>query len=206
MTTYREDFLQAIARTEAHKLALDDFYLTSKERWLDTGPKLMELEQVLEVALAHLAPAALFAQCLAISCLLQEPISQWLGCRAYLTIGWLDNGTEKGLFKFDDAYIKKIVDENYEFGANESMHAWLTLPSLEIIDATYHTTDALVNKLPGKLGCIIATHADKHPAGLRYKPMIIGRGFLNGRQVGLPTPPRTREEVLSAAGIDSSSD
>jgi hypothetical protein len=182
MATYREDFLQAIARTRAHKFALDDVYLTTKERWLDTSSKLIGLEQAIELALAHLKPEALFAQCLAISCLLEEPISQWLGCSAYLTIGWLDNGTEKGLFKFDDAYIEKISDENYAFRENESMHAWLTLPTLEIIDVTYHTTNILANKLSDKLGRIIATHADKHPEGLVYKPMIVGRGFLKGRK------------------------
>lgn len=188
MATYREDFLQAIARTNAHKLALEDIYLTSTERWLDTGPKLIGLEQTIESALAHIKPEALFAQCLAISCLLEEPISRWLGCGTYLTIGWLDNGTENGLFKFDDAYIEKIADENYAFGENECLHAWLTLPSLEIIDVTYHTTHILANKLSTTLGRIIATHADKYPEGLRYKPMIIGKGVLKGRQIGLPTP------------------
>jgi hypothetical protein len=164
---------------------LNDVILTPTKRWLDTSAKLFKVAQAIEAALAHLTTEALAAQCLAINRELEEPVSRSLGCEALLTLGWLDDGTEEGLYKFGDDHIKKLLDLNYTLG-QESHHAWLTLPSMEILDVTYHTTGAVRSKNAPvgkyKYGAIIATHADEHPEGLVYKPMIVGKGFLKGRK------------------------
>jgi hypothetical protein len=64
--------------------------------------------------------------------------------------------------------------ENYSL----SLHAWLTLPSMEIIDFSLPTSYAVVNGYRAERGGVIANHADKLSGGMQYHPMLIGEEFL----------------------------
>jgi hypothetical protein len=67
-------------------------------------------------------------------------------------------------------------------GGNMNIHAWLTLPSTEIIDVSLATTMGIVQKRPEMLGLAITRPADELN-GMAYKPMLVGDGFL--RKTGL---------------------
>ena len=62
------------------------------------------------------------------------------------------------------------------------MYAWLTLPSLEVIDVALVTSLAVLNGWDEGHGAVLAKHADE-VTGMAYKPMLIGPDFL--RKTGL---------------------
>lgn len=63
-----------------------------------------------------------------------------------------------------------------------SIHAWLTLPTCEIMDFTIQTTSAVINKAKKGLGGVYAGHADHLLENVRYRPMLLGEDYL--RRIG----------------------
>ncbi len=121
------------------------------------------------------------AQCIAIHYRLAPVIEQWLGCPALYTIGWVQIRDGNDLYKFDEAFIA----DKLRTGHSESkigIHAWLTLPTMEVVDVALATTMALVHKVPDKYGAVLARYADGLD-GMAYKPMLVGTDFL--RKTGL---------------------
>ncbi|HDY9206502.1 TPA: hypothetical protein RRJ23_004704 [Klebsiella pneumoniae] len=57
------------------------------------------------------------------------------------------------------------------------IHAWLTLPSYEIIDLTLSTTFAVNHNQLENAGKFIAKKADDI-TGLIYRPMLVGDKYL----------------------------
>ncbi|RIY05224.1 hypothetical protein D0T11_20755 [Hymenobacter rubripertinctus] len=108
-------------------------------------------------------------------------VSRWLGCEVFYTLGWVDDETENGLFYFDEVFIRDVIRTKYSKNTMK-IHAWLTLPSLEIIDITLFTTLAFAKKQPTMLGRVITRHPD-YIQGMAYKPMLVGDDFL--RQTGV---------------------
>ncbi len=110
-------------------------------------------------------------------------ISDYLGCPIFFTIGWLDDSLEnKKRFYFDENFIIDKLKNGYKENTI-NIHAWLTLPSMEIIDIVYLTTQAIIRKIPSKFALkIIAKHADES-IGIKYKPTLVGEDFL--RKIGI---------------------
>lgn len=97
------------------------------------------------------------------------------------TLGWIDDGTERGMFKFDDAFIADSSGTGTS-QAKVNIHAWLTLPSMEIIDVTLATTMAIAQGKPEQGGGVVTGHADVFK-GFDYRPLLVGADFL--RRAGL---------------------
>jgi hypothetical protein len=107
-------------------------------------------------------------------------IEAWLGRDAVSTIGWV---IEKGhhLFEFDDNLVEKLLQHGHQ-GGPVKIHAWLTLPTMEIIDLTLAATTAVLRKQPRLEGSVIASRVDQLH-GLIYKPILVGTEFI--RRTGL---------------------
>ena len=119
-------------------------------------------------------------------------VSQWAlrqSTLVSLTLGWIDDGTDHGIFRFDDAFISKSLTAGHH-AADINVHAWLTLPSMEIVDASLLTTIALVQGIPERLGSVLLKQADE-VVGMTYRPMLVGHEFLIG--AGLLQGPRMRD-------------
>lgn len=116
-------------------------------------------------------------QCLSANIILRDVISDYLKCHVYYTIGWIDDFTEKGMFKFDDNFIQEHLNARIRTSSSINIHAWLTLPTMEVIDATVVTSIAQVKGLKDGLGGVLANYADDH-VGFHFKPMLIGEDFL----------------------------
>lgn len=108
-------------------------------------------------------------------------MTEWFRCPVLYTLGWIDDGSDEGLFKFDDAFIADKL-RNVHMPGNVNIHAWLTLPSMEIIDVTLATTMAIAQGRPEQGGGVVMGYADEFK-GLAYRPMLIGMDFL--RRAGL---------------------
>jgi hypothetical protein len=179
-SNYASEWASAVERTQrfglevpAHNVQPTYTYLTDKRQ--------AEFPYVVQRGLGDLDFPDVVAQCMAIHYRLAPVMQAWLGCPVLYTIGWIDDGTETGMFKFDDAFITDKL-KNGHAGVTAKLHAWLTLPSMEVIDVAIATSIAVINKMPEGYGRVLARSADGLN-GMAYKPMLVGHDFL--RKTGL---------------------
>jgi hypothetical protein len=173
---YRDEFIQAAKRTESFKLPFEDFYLDSTLRLLDANNPTI-LTEAIKVALGNPTDEELIGNCLDVTRHLVRPISELFGVDAIYTLGWLDMGDGERWFEFDDQYIDKSIQEGHVAGSKKPIHAWLTLPNMEIIDATLGSSLSKIYNQPHFMQQVIARYADTLDR-IRFKPMLIGTGFL----------------------------
>ena len=172
---YATEWSAAIERTRRFGLEVPSHELQPSQRYL-TPARQAEFPYVVQRGLGNLDFDDVVAQCMAIHYRLVPVLEQWLGCPVLYTIGWVDDLTPKGMFKFDDAFIADKL-KNGNGGNVINIHAWLTLPSLEVIDVALATTIAVLQKLPTGHGAVLAMPADD-VKGFAYKPMLVGSDFL----------------------------
>jgi hypothetical protein len=172
---YLDHWKNAIARSERYNLQIPEHTVEPHKTYLSQKTH-EEFPYVVRDGLGNLEVEDVFSQCMAIHYRLVPVIEGWLGCPALFTLGWIDDGTMRGLFKFDETFIERSLvtgPESYQV----KMHAWITLPSLEVIDMSLSTTFAVMQKNPELYGRVIANKADALN-GFSYVPMLIGEDFL----------------------------
>lgn len=180
MGTYTEEFNLAIARSQKFDLHVPDYEIQPSCRFLDSKAQ-AEFPYVVRDGLGDLDFKDVVAQCLAIHYRMVDVISNWLGCGVFYTIGWVDDMTPRGMFRFDEQFIKSKIETRHT-GGSVNIHAWLTLPSMEIIDVSLSTSIGFFQNDPKMFGRVIARHPDELK-GMAYKPMLVGEDFL--RKTGL---------------------
>jgi hypothetical protein len=178
--SYTSEWKDAVARTERHGLDVPPHTLTS-ERYFSNPKTLAEFPYVLRDGLGELDIADVAAKCMSIHYAMIPVVEAWLGVPPLYTIGWVDDGTDRGLFRFDESFITEKIRSGHKSGSI-NIHAWLTLPSLEIIDVALMTSFAVAQKKPEWLGSALTKYADDLQ-GVAYKPMLVGTDFL--RKTGL---------------------
>lgn len=176
MSTYLDRFIEAEHRTKALSLDLPTIELDEKRSYI-TQDFLERFPYLILQNTGIRKPSDLSAQCFSVNRMLRGIISAYLGCPVYYTIGWIDDGTERGLFKFGDSFINDALSGKMTTAGEVNSHAWLTLPSMEVIDPTIATTLALAQKTNAGLGGVHAGHADSMK-GFSFQPMLIGDDFL----------------------------
>lgn len=171
---YGDDFQKALERTERMGLPLPEVTFETT-RYL-TDEALGGVKTAIFEALGPVRTEQLAAQCLAIHWQLQDIVSTALGCPVYYTIGWVE--LEKGSwFGHTEETLRTLMTEGLQH-ERVQLHAWLTLPSMEIVDVSLMTTYALVRDYPEAKGKVIATHPSELTGGLMYKPTLVGAEFL----------------------------
>jgi hypothetical protein len=178
--SYSTEWAAAVERTNRFGLDVPAHSAQTTHRYLNAARQ-AEFPYVVQRGLGDLDFHDVVAQCLSIHYRLVPVIEKWLGCPALYTLGWVDDGTDRGMFKFDDAFIDDKLKNGHR-GGTVNIHAWLTLPSMEIIDVALATTIAVLQRLPDGYGAALARHADELK-GIAYKPMLVGPDFL--RRTGL---------------------
>jgi len=174
-SNYSEEWASAIERTRRfhlrippHQMEIDKLFLTSERQ--------AEFPRIIQREIGEIAPCDIVSQCLYISYRLAPILQKWLACPVLYTLGWIDYGADKAMFKFDDAFITEKIKRGYA-GGSVNIHAWLTLPSMEVIDAALPTTISILQNIPECYGRVIAQSADELK-GMSYKPMLVGSDFL----------------------------
>jgi hypothetical protein len=118
----------------------------------------------------------LVAQCFSIHYRLAGVVGRVLGTQAFLTIGYITFSGDP-CFKVDEGELSALLSSGIrerKFGG----HAWLTLPSMEILDFSLPMSMAVLNDWNRGRGEVISSHADELKHGLSYHPQIVGAEYL----------------------------
>ena len=175
--SYSREFQKALERTAHFDLAPPQ-YVSEVSGRIMSDERIQNLNRVLAPVFSQLVSyEQMVGQCMSLHLKTRPVLEAWLGCPVYYTLGWIDDGTAKGLFKFDDATIAdKLANGHQDTTIN--IHAWLTLPSMEIIDLTLSTSFSILQGLKKGEGGVIVKKADDI-TGFTYKPMLVGEMYLS---------------------------
>lgn len=171
-SSYYEEFQAALARTERFGLSTPRVSYV-KGRFL-TDKALKRMNRVILEKFGVLTPEQVAHQCLAFNLKLVEPLSEFFNQPVIFTIGHIFAPPEYLYLKTEDQ-LRKLMDEGTSRSTID-IHAWLTLPSMEIIDSTIATSFYVTKRIGVPFG-VIARHADEL-TGVSYHPMLVGDGFL----------------------------
>lgn len=174
---YHQEWSRAIQRSKQFDLQLPSSLARkpSKQRYL-TDENKQKIGGLYQSIMGSSDPEAHVGQCVSLHLETQDAVSKLLGCEALFTLGWIYRPNSTNLFEFDELFIAHSLQDGL-FG-EVNIHAWLTLPSMEIIDASLGTTLGVLWNDPKLIGGITAAHADELQGGIEYKPMLIGQDFL----------------------------
>lgn len=174
---YSERWSEAIKRTLNFGLKSELHFTPEPEKIYIPDSRMKEFNSVLQHIFKDFSSYEEFChECMSVHLHAKDLISEWLSCPVYYTIGWLkfDDGEE--LYKFTEEDMRDLIN-NGKKGSTVRLHAWLTLPSYEIIDLTLTTTLCMQEKNPAGYGGILAKKADD-VWDFAYMPMVIGEEYL----------------------------
>jgi len=174
VATYFDEFVEAQQRTAKFNLASPKIQEPTKR--LLTPAKLAQFPSVVRDAVGELSLNEVVAQCLSIHFRLQRPLEEFFDVPIIFTIGYVYTPPSY-LFRQTEAELLKLLQDGMR-GPQVNLHAWLTLPSMEIIDLSLATSIAVIHKNKEGLGGVFASHADELKHGLRYHPMLLGTDYL----------------------------
>ena len=173
--TYEIEFDQAMDRTRSWGLPSPvGSRTTSRYVSPDTLAKVGGYAQDL---LGAMQPEEVSAQCFAISAIARVPLEEVLGLPLTYTLGYVNLG--RGVVfhtPVDD--LKSMMGRPRTTPHAVELHAWLTLPSREIIDLTLATTLGIVRKEPDLLGRVAFIHPSDLVGNQSYHPQVLGEEFL----------------------------
>jgi len=172
---YKTEFIEAVKRASRLGLTAPDVGTCEDSSFLQkTNP--IELAAVIKKELGLLTEKEVVGQCLSLHFRLKQVFTDFFDCPVFYTIGYVEF-KNSAMFKQSEESLSQMLKTGVN--GEVSLHAWLTLPSMEILDFSLPTSYAKINNIPEGGGSAIANHADKLSAnGMTYKPLIVGEDFL----------------------------
>ena len=152
----------------------ENVIINSENRYIAQIPLMTLFEKIYEAA--RVRGLKLSRNCTTIHWNTVDALSQALNCKAYFTVGYVvDAGRECFKFTYED------VQEWLKFGVKKvTLHAWLTLDSMEIVDFTFNSTKAdRYPNLKHLEKTVIALSPEEQGEGFHYIPLIVNDNFLN---------------------------
>ncbi|MFN3769419.1 MAG: hypothetical protein ACK4TD_13700 [Ectopseudomonas guguanensis] len=175
---YIDEINESIAR--AARLGLNSPGFRATEGELLTQKVYQDIPYIVRDALGNVGAEEVAAQCLSYHMRLLPVLSDYFGTELTYTIGYVSMGKET-LFEQSEDQMKALLATGIE-NPQLQIHAWLTLPTCEIMDFTLPTTYAVVNKAKEGYGSVLAGHADRLLNNVQYRPMLLGEDYL--RRIG----------------------
>jgi hypothetical protein len=172
---YESKYEEAVERTRKFGLTVPNKASPLQSRYISSKVH-EELPFVIRDSLGVLDEDEIVLQCLMLNVRLKKVFSKYFKCPVYYTIGYVG---------IDDDYMFKQSEEslllmlnNGISGPSVNLHAWLTLPTMEILDFSISTSYGRVNNIKEMMGAALASHPSDLTGGMSYHPMIIGEEFL----------------------------
>jgi hypothetical protein len=171
---YKQEFEIAVARTNKFNLKCP-LVVYSQAKVL-TSENMGKFPLALRNTIGDVGVEELVAQCISIHHRLSDVIAGIFDVPCYLTIGYVET-TDGFMFHQSEDDLEKILKNGIN-GSSLNIHAWLTFPTMEIMDLSLPTSYAIMKNNDNGLGGVIAAHADDLIDGLKYHPMLVGEDFL----------------------------
>jgi hypothetical protein len=171
---YEQRFDEALRRTKDWNLA-PSVFCRSEERY-ETPQNLQIFQEVASKYLSHFRAEDVSQQCFTVTAALKAPLEQALGIPLTFTLGYVEYEGRK-VFHSTPRDLKTMLRKGMPSLA-VNLHAWLTLPSHEVIDMTFGTTYGVVTKTPSYIGRLCFLHPDKMTSDMQYHPQLIGEDYL----------------------------
>jgi len=177
MEDYKKMFIDAIKRTENHKLELDPPLIDMFEQYIQVGVY-DDITVLLNSEYPDYEKGVLAFNCHRVSYFMKPILEKYFDTELYLTIGYISNG-ESTYFPISESQITNLlIEKPKEVQETIPFHVWLTLPSLEIIDLTFGQSFAEKSTEDIPMNQFLLRHPDQIYGSMKYHPMIIGEGFL----------------------------
>jgi len=173
---YESKFKEALERTQKFGLSTPKNILLNSNRFLNDKVQ-EELPFIIRNNLGILDEDEIVLQCLILNMRLKTVLSEYFGCPVYYTIGYVGID-DRFMFKQTEDSLLSML-ENGVSGPSISLHAWLTLPSMEILDFSFSTSYGRVNEIKNMMGAVLALHPSELSGGMSYFPMVVGEEFLH---------------------------
>ncbi|WP_313025550.1 hypothetical protein [Pseudomonas lopnurensis] len=176
--TYLSEMNEAIARASRLGLKTPNFQLM--EGQLLNQKVYQDIPYIVRDAMGDASLEEVAAQCLSYHMRLLPILNDYFGTELTYTIGHVAVGSKIYFEQTEDqmqALIKSGVTQ-----PQLSIHAWLTLPTCEILDFTLPTTFAMLSKTKEGYGSVLSGHADRLLNDVSYHPMLLGEDYL--RRIG----------------------
>lgn len=178
-SNYLNEFQAALARTE--KFGLSTPKVSYTHRRLLSKRVQHGTERTISQRFGPLSLEQIAHQCLHFNFRLEQPLSECLNQPVIFTIGHIYIfESQECLYSKTEDQLKAMLEKGVD-RPSVDLHAWLTLPSMEIIDSVFFTSYYAVKKL-GEPFRILISHPEEL-IGMSYHPMLIGTDFL--RKTGL---------------------
>ncbi len=175
---YYKDFIEALKRTRNLGLDLNRVTLNKGGRHVDEEFLTNGINQVFEKTFSSLTPIDISEQCIPIHFNVLSAIEEHFKCKAYLTIGSVRDH-KNNYFDMTEEYIDQTLSSGIT--SKYKLHCWITLDSMEIIDAVLATTIGVHNGPKELVGQMLAIHPDNLTgigSKLVYTPKILGSSYL----------------------------
>ena len=172
---YEDEFKVALERTRKFGLSPPELFESYNGRFLNKKI-LEELPCIIREKLGILKEDEIVLQCLMLNIRLKNVFSDYFNCPVYFTIGhvginnkYMFKQTEKSLLSLFKNGIKR---------QSINLHAWLTLPTMEILDFSISTSYGKVHGKEEMMGAAVALHPSELTHGMSFHPMLVGEEFL----------------------------
>ena len=175
---YKKEFIEAFARAKRLGNDQGDISYASFSSKLLAGSTLESLLTLLQKVLGSMTPETVAGNCLNVSLLLKNLIEDELNLKTYFTLGSF-RMSGKSSFEFTENELKQWIQYGIPDFANIDIHAWLTLESLEIIDATIATTIGIACDVPDAVGGLIYGLPSDISVDLSFHPVVVGAEILS---------------------------
>lgn len=164
-----DELLSAVRDTRNYGFAVDDI-LPIEGRLLN-DVRLFRLRGRLSEVFGEIGVQNLNGRCVTVSYEMMELIREVFEVEPILTIGWLTIEDKPMFYKSSEEISNLIV--NGSNGGLFEMHAWITLPTMEILDFTFATSYGVNRGDERLIGQLIAGHMDEME-GMAFHPCLVG--------------------------------
>lgn len=176
--SYETELDQAIQRTREWGLDCPSFPFNPTRRL--TPDFIGKIVKSAQRVTGHLEPEAVAGQCFAVHHFIKDALEQDLGVPLLYTIGYVSFGPENA-FHTDLDELKAMLHRGQISGPLR-LHAWLTMPSHEILDLTFGTTYGVVHGFKEVIGNATFLHPSELKGTQRYRPQLVGTDYF--RRIG----------------------
>jgi len=149
-----------------------------------------QLKMAGHVMRCYLADNGLEVRDLAVQCWranmeIKPLLEDFFGTPLTLTFGAIETSPGTVRFQMDEKELRSLVRNGLDLASPAlNLHAWLTFPSMEIIDITYLTSYGVVNDKPHLLGLVVTgMPGTLNPADYTYHPLVLGENFVEAAKL-----------------------